>query len=213
MTKKGYLKKREYVYDEYYDCIICPNNQILKYSTTNRKGYREYKSDPKICCECPLREKCTQSKNMTKVVPRHIWEPYIEIAEELRYTKRGQALYKMRGETIERVFADAKEKHGMRYTNLRGLRKVQHHLTLLFACMNLKKLAMWKRKQRTMPPAPQPVAAADVAFASSLSLFTKMASKIFSWKPFLSTVCNPQYVWGFYNYWKLEGGIFKQVCA
>jgi len=188
MTKKGYLKKREYVYDEYYDCIICPNNQILKYSTTNRKGYREYKSDPKICCECPLREKCTQSKNMTKVVPRHIWEPYIEIAEELRYTKRGQALYKMRGETIERVFADAKEKHGMRYTNLRGLRKVQHHLTLLFACMNLKKLAMWKRKQRTMPPAPQPVAAADVAFASSLSLFTKMASKIFSWKPFLSTV-------------------------
>ena len=160
MTKKGYFKKHEYVYDEYYDCIICPNNQVLKYSTTNRRGYREYKSDPKICCECSLREKCTQSKNMTKVVTRHIWEPYIEKAEDLRHTKRGKELYKMRGETIERVFADAKEKHGMRYTQYRGLRKVQHHLTLLFACMNLKKLALWKRKQRTIPPAPQPVAAA-----------------------------------------------------
>jgi transposase len=188
MTKKGYFKKHEYVYDEYYDCIICPNNQVLKYSTTNRRGYREYKSDPKICCECSLREKCTQSKNMTKVVTRHIWEPYIEKAEDLRHTKRGKELYKMRGETIERVFADAKEKHGMRYTQYRGLRKVQHHLTLLFACMNLKKLALWKRKQRTIPPAPQPVAAAASTFVSNLLFVIKMASKKKSWKPFLSTV-------------------------
>ena len=110
---------------------------------------------------------------MTKVVTRHIWEPYMEIAEELRHTKRGQALYKMRGETIERVFADAKEKHGMRYTQYRGLRKVQHYLTLLFACMNLKKLAIWKRKQRTMPPEPQPVAAAALAFVSNLLFSVK----------------------------------------
>ena len=30
-------------------------------------------------------------------------------------------LYKRRKETIERVFADAKEKHAMRYTQYRGL--------------------------------------------------------------------------------------------
>ena len=157
MTAKGYFKKYEYVYDEYYDCYICPSNQVLKYSTTNRKGYREYKSDPKTCCDCPKRMQCTQSKNFTKVVTRHIWEPYMEIAEDLRHTERGKELYKKRGETIERVFADAKEKHGMRYTHYRGLRKVQHYLTLLFACMNLKKLAMWKRKQRPIPPTITPL--------------------------------------------------------
>ena len=27
------IKKYDYVYDEYYDCYICPNNKILKYST------------------------------------------------------------------------------------------------------------------------------------------------------------------------------------
>lgn len=189
MTKKGFFRKRDYVYDEYYDCIICPNNQVLTYSTTNREGYRVYKSDPEICCQCTLKEQCTQSKNMTKVVTRHIWEHYVEIAEDLRHTKRGQDLYKMRGETIERVFADAKEKHGMRYTQYRGLRKVEHYLTLLFACMNLKKLAMWKRKQKTNPPAPQPVVASAVAFASHfLSIIVKMASKQKSWMPFLSTV-------------------------
>ncbi len=53
MTKAGFLKKYEYVYDEYYDCYICPANEILKYSTTNREGYREYKSDGNICAGCP----------------------------------------------------------------------------------------------------------------------------------------------------------------
>jgi len=94
----------------------------------------------------------------------------------------------MRGETIERVFADAKEKHGMRYTQYRGLRKVQHHLTLLFACMNLKKLAMWKRRQQKMPPAPHPVAAAATFFVSNLLFAIKNSFQSFSWKLFLSTV-------------------------
>lgn len=95
---------------------------------------------------------CTQSKNYTKVVTRHIWEPYIETAEDIRHTPKGKELYKMRGKTIERVFADAKEKHGMRYTHYRGLKKVEHYFKLLFACMNLKKLAMWKWKNRNYPP-------------------------------------------------------------
>ena len=43
----------KYVYDEFYNCVICPEYQPLKYSTTNRDGYREYKSDPNICAACP----------------------------------------------------------------------------------------------------------------------------------------------------------------
>ncbi len=84
MTKKGFFVKREYVYDEYHDEYICPNHEILKYSTTNRDGYREYKSDNRKCIHCPYLEKCTLSKNHTKVVTRHIWEDYIERCEDLR---------------------------------------------------------------------------------------------------------------------------------
>ena len=43
--RKELFYPRDYVYDEYYDCYICPENEILKYSTTTREGYREYKSD------------------------------------------------------------------------------------------------------------------------------------------------------------------------
>ena len=151
MTKDGYFRKHEYVYDEYYDCMICPNDKILKYSTTNREGYQEYKSNPKDCEACPYKNKCTASKMNQKVVTRHIWEKYIEQAEDYRHTQDCKAIYSRRKETIERVFADAKEKHNMRYTHYRGLAKVKAEAALRFACMNLKKLAQWMKKDGLLP--------------------------------------------------------------
>jgi len=152
-TKKGFFKKWEYVYDEYYDCYLCPENQVLRYSTTNRDGYREYKSDPKICQNCPFRHKCTHSKNCQKVVTRHVWAEYLEMAEDVRLSPLGKEVYARRKETIERVFADAKDKHNMRYTHYRGRAKLRMQALLTFACMNLKKLARWKRKNG-LPPTP-----------------------------------------------------------
>lgn len=145
-TKKDGHAWWEYVYDEYYDCIICPEYKTLRYSTTNREGYREYKSRSYICEKCPTRHLCTESKNCEKTVTRHIWQDYVELAEDARYTPKYQELYARRKETIERVFADAKEKHGMRYTHYRGLTQVSNWVRLKFAAMNLKKLANWKGK-------------------------------------------------------------------
>ncbi len=47
----------------------------------------------------------------------------MEEVEHLRHTSINKEIYEMRKETIERVFADMKEKHGMRWTTLRGLKK------------------------------------------------------------------------------------------
>ena len=143
-TMKGGHEHWKYVYDAFYDCVICPEYQPLKYRTTNRDGYREYKSDPQICAGCPTRERCTHSKDCVKTVQRHIWKDYEELAEDARYTPEYQKLYGKRKETIERVFADAKEKHAMRYTQYRGLAQVTNWVKLKFAAMNLKKLAAWK---------------------------------------------------------------------
>lgn len=142
-TKEGYLKKSEFVYDEHYDCYICPEGQVLTYSTITKEGYRQYKSDAIRCADCPLLPQCTQSQNHQKVVQRHIWEAYVEEADHLRHTPEVRMIYERRKETIERVFADGKEKHGMRWTTLRGLRKLSMQAMLTFAAMNLKKLASW----------------------------------------------------------------------
>ena len=54
----------------------------------------------------------------------------------------GKETYALRSQTIERVFADAKEKHAMRYTPYRGLSAVTAWVKLKFAAMNLKKFAI-----------------------------------------------------------------------
>lgn len=146
MTKEGFFKKYEYVYDELYDCYLCPADQILLYSTTNREGYREYKSSGSTCKICPLLSQCTNSKNSVKVVTRHIWQDYLDQCEDLRHTRTLKDLYSLRKETIERCFGTAKENHGLRYTNMVGKARMNMKVGLTFACMNLKKLAMLIKK-------------------------------------------------------------------
>lgn len=148
MTKDGFFRKSDYVYDEYYDCYICPNDQTLNYSTTNREGYREYKSRSYICSKCPYLAQCTGSKDHVKLVTRHIWEPYMEICEDIRQTLGMRELYSMRKETIERIFGTAKENHGFRYTQMYGNARMKMKVGLTFACMNLKKLAKIKYRMR-----------------------------------------------------------------
>ena len=81
-----------------------------------------------------------------KILQTHIWQEYLDLVEQLRRTERGKEIYAMRKETIERVFADAKEKHAMRYTHHRGLARVTSWVRLKYAAMNLKKLAEWSWK-------------------------------------------------------------------
>ena len=145
MTKDGFFTKHDYVYDELFDKYICPNNEWLVYSTTNKHGYREYKSNPEKCMNCPFLKKCTHSKNHTKVVTRHVWEDYVEIATDTRYKIGYQAIYKQRKETIERCFGDGKENFGLRFTRYKGAKRVLQGILLLFSCMNLKKLALRKK--------------------------------------------------------------------
>ena len=170
MTGKGLFKKYDYVYDEYYDCYICPNNEILTYTTTDKKGYKIYKSNPDKCQNCPLREQCTKSKNYQKVVTRHIWEEYKEEANENRYTQLWKDNYPLRKETIERIFGDCKEQHGLRFTRVRGLLKNEQNVTMIFTCHNLKKMANWRWKKH-------PNSTIITLFLSKLGFFYKNCLK------------------------------------
>jgi len=140
---KGMLKTKDFYYDEHYDCYLCENNQVLRYRTTTRDGYREYVSNPYVCETCPLLSQCTQSRDHRKVIHRHLWQEAMDEVEHLRHTVVNRALYRKRQETIERVFADTKEKHGMRWSRYRGLKKTTLQAMLTFIALNLKKLANW----------------------------------------------------------------------
>ena len=144
--KKGYFYKREYVYNPELDEYSCPQGQKLIYKTTDRNGYKHYHSDKAQCSVCPVREKCTQSQNMTKVLTRHVWEDSKDRMNERRLSPQGKKIYARRKETVERSFADAKQLHGHRYARFRGLTRVTQQCLLAATAQNMKKIALhlWK---------------------------------------------------------------------
>src|SRR5690606_24292935 len=94
---------------------LCPAKHELSYKTTNRSGYREYKSNPQVCKNCPFLSKCTHSKTYTKTITRHVWEDAKEWARQNRLSERGKQLYKRRSQTIEGTFTEAHELLGVTY--------------------------------------------------------------------------------------------------
>ena len=139
--RKGYIKKHEFVYDEQNNIYICPNEKaLIPTGRIDKNGYIVYKANSKDCLNCPLKGQCTKSKS--KQILRHVWEKYKEMANEYRHHIDVQEKYKQRPQHIERVFADGKMKYGLRNTYFRTKERVHRELTLLYACMNLKKFAL-----------------------------------------------------------------------
>ena len=145
------FKPWEYTYDAANDTYRCPRGEILRHTTTDRDGKRTYRSIPEQCRNCPCKTKCGANEKGQKVHTTHIWQEYLDLVEQIRKTERAREIYAQRKETIERVFADAKEKHAMRYTHHRGLAAVTRWVRLKFAAMNLKKLAIWSWNDSGFP--------------------------------------------------------------
>jgi transposase/ssDNA-binding Zn-finger/Zn-ribbon topoisomerase 1 len=139
---EGLFAKRKFQYEAKLDVYVCPNGQLLTYRTTNREGYRQYHSDPRQCRECPLRQQCTRSRNLVKVVTRHVWQAARDRVDGHRLEERGKKIYKRRKETVERSFADAKQLHGHRYARMRGLTNVREQCLLAATAQNIKKIAL-----------------------------------------------------------------------
>lgn len=119
-----------YTYDAETDTYTCPNGGVLRHTTTDRDGKRIYRSTPSRCVGCPCKEQCGANAKGQKQPAAHIWQAEQDRAEALRRTESGRKLYEKRKQTIERVFADAKEKHAMRYTHYRGLAAVSRWVRL-----------------------------------------------------------------------------------
>ena len=119
--RPGMMASGQFRYEAATDGYRCPQGQLLNYATTDRTGYRHYKSDPNICRSCPLLASCTSSRNATRLITRHVWADARERTDAHRLTPWGKRIYKRRKETVERSFADAKQLHGHRYARFRGL--------------------------------------------------------------------------------------------
>lgn len=133
---------------EYYfeiDEYMCSNKKMLIPWNITKDGYIQYRIQKDECGNCPNKDKCIK-KDAFKTVTRHLYEDCMLLAREYRLSEEGKEIYKLRKETIERVFAEGKEYHGLRYTRYKGLKKNSNIRALFYACLNIKKLALLEKK-------------------------------------------------------------------
>jgi hypothetical protein len=107
--RSGMMASRQFHYEAAVDGYRCPQGQLLAYTTTDRTGYRHYKSDPTVRPACPLLASCASNRSAGRLIIRHVWADARERADVHRLTPWGKRIYKRRKETVERSFADAKQ--------------------------------------------------------------------------------------------------------
>jgi len=140
--KPGMMAPSSFIHEPAADGYRCPQGQVLTYATTDRNGYRHYRSDPAICRDCPLLASCTTNAKAQRTIIRHVWADAKERTDANRLTAWGKAVYRRRKETVERSFADAKQLHGHRYARFRSLIRVACQCLIAAAAQNIKKIAL-----------------------------------------------------------------------
>jgi transposase/IS5 family transposase len=146
----GMMRKSAFAYDGEADVYRCPEGRPLGYVTTDRSGYRHYRSDPASCRACPRLTSCTRNAKAERSITRHVWADARERTDAHRLTPWGKAIYKRRKETVERSFADAKQLFGHRYARFSGLVRVSCQCLLAAAAQNIKKIALVLTQKPTL---------------------------------------------------------------
>ncbi len=84
--KDGMMRKSKFVYEPETDSYRCPQGQALAYATTDRNGYKHYRSDPSVCRDCPLLASCTSNAKAERTITRHVWQDARERTDANRKT-------------------------------------------------------------------------------------------------------------------------------
>ena len=130
------IDKFTYVPEE--NCYICPEGKPLKYVGINKLNRTYlYHSTDKRCRGCSQKQHCTRGKH--RIVQVHICEPARQRAYELAKTP-AFAISQRARRKVEALFAELKNRIGLRRLRLRRMRFVREQFYLAATVQNLKRL-------------------------------------------------------------------------
>ena len=152
-STKPRIEKDEFEWDDSREVYVCPKGNVLSYSHKNTRQrangetipFDVYQASPLDCTECPLQARCTTVPEKGRTVRRDRHQEEIDRLKTRMQTDEAKSLYKHRGQTIERVFADFKEHRNLRRFRGRGLSRARTQLGLTVLGHNLRTLAKLRK--------------------------------------------------------------------
>lgn len=141
-SKAGAFTRDAFTFVPERDLYICPAGQELRRFRfrPTPAGNIGYRGPTGTCRNCALRDQCVAGQG-DRIVIRHVGEELVEAMRARMNSPRARRLMSRRRVVSERLFADAKEKHGMRRAQFRGRANMTIQALMTAAVLNLKLLA------------------------------------------------------------------------
>ena len=150
------IEKDDFQWDDGRQVYVCPEGKDLSYSHNKHRqrangatiAFDVYQASPSDCTDCPLQARCTTAPQTGRTVRRDPYQEEIDRLKTRMQTEEAKLLYKQRGQTIERVFADFKEHRNLRRFRGRGLSRARTQMGLTVLGHNLRTLAQLREKKK-----------------------------------------------------------------
>jgi transposase len=149
------IPREEFVWDEAENCYHCPQGHRLDYfSRTHKQRHSDhqlweyrYRCDPAHCSACPLAAKCLLPDSASRNIKRLEGQELMDAHRQKMAQPEVQACYRLRGETVERAFADLKGNRQLTRFHGRGLSRVRAETGLMVVAYNILRLDRLQTKQ------------------------------------------------------------------
>lgn len=134
-----YFPASSFSYDAERDVYVCPQGELLRLRwIDDKRQLKQYRARPAACRDCPLRGRCTESKQ-----GRIVWRStHAELLDQVRARHDTRAFEKAmwkRSTWLEGLFAEAKQWRGLHRFRLRRLANVNIQGVMIAAGQNLKR--------------------------------------------------------------------------
>jgi hypothetical protein len=139
---KGRLPRSRFVFEADSNRYRCPQGQYLVFVRRldqDGKSTLNFRSDRRVCADCPLRERCLPKKTPYREIYRWVHEALAE-AHDRRMAQEGAAYMKRRAGMAEHPFGILKRWCGWDHFLVRGKTKVSGEMNLLMLCYNFKRV-------------------------------------------------------------------------
>jgi len=140
---KAELEKSDFTYSKDEDTFICPQDKLLPLRRLQRSESnisREYRTDPKDCKNCPIKDKCLSASQTYRRIQVNIFEDAVKRNHAGDGTPEHREILKLRQIWCEGRFAAQKAGHNLRQTLRWGLEAAETHCLLSATALNLKRM-------------------------------------------------------------------------
>jgi len=134
----GLFAKNRFSFNEKNNTYLCPAGQTLvRLNAGIEHGISYQRYATKACGHCPIKGQCT--KGARRTVKRYEGDDLKDAMQTVLAQPAARAAYRQRQAIVEPIFAELRERQGLRRFHRRGIRGAKLEFSLHCMALNLKK--------------------------------------------------------------------------